>query len=526
MKTIRIIAFLFLMLSATPSFSQENGFFKRFPSEGKWLVPSCAIETDDGNFIVAINDDSFEGNGELAKLSSEGELLLTNPFNDPDHWSRAYNVFRHPQEQGTFIGLGTDIEPPFEFNHIYNGIPYFFHFDEELNLTFQTYPEWPEELRNYWLSPTSLLGKDRKVFCEYFLMNYEGGLNFRRIRTKMSLNGDFERFIEDTTDMTSNGLKAIFEFPGTKDIGIYRESQLLGDSFNSSYNTLFRVNQGLECEPINKLYRFGEDTIITSTYIDFRAIFLMATNSYSTIIPLDDSTLLFSTDADESLYRYAVDTNMFDLQHSAVMFKADTAGNIGQHCVIGSWNDTIEFIPNRSIDVTDPSNTGNRKIYHCCYSQNKTSYESPNTLTVTKFTEEFDILWRKRYSLYNTCLKACHLMATSDGGCLIVGTVTVDENHEWFALKLLPDGTVGTGEITVTDEIFFYPNPARDVLHLHYPQEMQPTQIELYDLQGRLVRTKTTGFESLSMEGLSAGQYVLKVTLENGKVYTDKVVKE
>ena len=72
----------------------------------------------------------------------------------------------------------------------------------------------------------------------------------------------------------------------------------------------------------------------------------------------------------------------------------------------------------------------------------------------------------------------------------------------------------------------FWPNPAHDQLCLQYSPDVQPTQIELYDLQGRLVRTQTTGFESLSMEGLSAGQYVLKVALENGKVYTDKVVKE
>ena len=99
-------------------------------------------------------------------------------------------------------------------------------------------------------------------------------------------------------------------------------------------------------------------------------------------------------------------------------------------------------------------------------------------------------------------------------------------HQEIFVLKLEPDGSEGTGEITVTDEMFFYPNPAKEVLHLYYPQEMQPTQIELYDLQGRLVRSQTTSLESLSMEALAAGQYVMKVTMEDGKVFTDKVVKE
>jgi hypothetical protein len=55
---------------------------------------------------------------------------------------------------------------------------------------------------------------------------------------------------------------------------------------------------------------------------------------------------------------------------------------------------------------------------------------------------------------------------------------------------------------------------------------VKPTQVELYDLQGSLVRSQTKGLESINLQGLSAGQYIMKVTLENGEVFTDKVVKE
>ncbi|MBR7023937.1 MAG: T9SS type A sorting domain-containing protein, partial [Bacteroidales bacterium] len=61
---------------------------------------------------------------------------------------------------------------------------------------------------------------------------------------------------------------------------------------------------------------------------------------------------------------------------------------------------------------------------------------------------------------------------------------------------------------------------------LHSPPDVTPKSIELYDLQGRLVRSQRNGLESLNLQGLSAGQYVMKVTLENGKVFSDKVVKE
>ena len=72
----------------------------------------------------------------------------------------------------------------------------------------------------------------------------------------------------------------------------------------------------------------------------------------------------------------------------------------------------------------------------------------------------------------------------------------------------------------------FYPNPAQDQLRLQYSPDVEPRQIELYDLQGRLVRSQGSGLELLNLQGLAPGQYVMKVTLTDGTAYSDKVVKE
>ncbi|MBQ8959032.1 MAG: T9SS type A sorting domain-containing protein [Bacteroidales bacterium] len=74
--------------------------------------------------------------------------------------------------------------------------------------------------------------------------------------------------------------------------------------------------------------------------------------------------------------------------------------------------------------------------------------------------------------------------------------------------------------------IAVYPNPVGELLHIIYLQESTPTVIKLYDLQGRLVRTQRNGLESLDMSQLPAGTYTIRVTLEDGKVFSDKVVKE
>lgn len=84
----------------------------------------------------------------------------------------------------------------------------------------------------------------------------------------------------------------------------------------------------------------------------------------------------------------------------------------------------------------------------------------------------------------------------------------------------------GTGMGEGLNVFSLFPNPARSELHLQFSPDVQPARIELYDLQGRLVCSSDNGLEILNLQGLAAGQYVMKVTLDNGKVFTDKVVKE
>jgi hypothetical protein len=99
------------------------------------------------------------------------------------------------------------------------------------------------------------------------------------------------------------------------------------------------------------------------------------------------------------------------------------------------------------------------------------------------------------------------------------GTVCFFLNHE--------------GPVNVMEEIgivvrpyTFYPNPAKNQLHMEFSPDVQPAQVELYDLQGRLVRTQNKDFGSIELGQLPAGTYTMRVILEDGKVYSDKVVKE
>jgi len=151
-------------------------------------------------------------------------------------------------------------------------------------------------------------------------------------------------------------------------------------------------------------------------------------------------------------------------------------------------------------------------------------------------TDDFEILWQRSYTVPDIYLEAHHLLPTIDDGCLVTGSVTRGCNlpysfgvrEEWFALKLNADGTVGTDEdgLVVVRPYAFYPNPAKEQLHMQFSPDVQPKQIELYDLQGRLVRSQGKAFENIDMSQLRAGTYTMRVTMEDGKAYSDKVMKE
>ena len=102
-----------------------------------------------------------------------------------------------------------------------------------------------------------------------------------------------------------------------------------------------------------------------------------------------------------------------------------------------------------------------------------------------------------------------------------------DEEVELIYFFLNHEGPVGMSEGSIEVRPYaFYPNPAKEQLHMQFSPDVKPALVELYDLQGRLVRTQGNNFESIDLSQLPVGTYTMRVTLENGEVYSDKMVKE
>jgi hypothetical protein len=85
--------------------------------------------------------------------------------------------------------------------------------------------------------------------------------------------------------------------------------------------------------------------------------------------------------------------------------------------------------------------------------------------------------------------------------------------------------TVAETSITplMADMIAVYPNPADDVLFIETAETV--TRVEIYDLNGRLVRTVAGDAREVSVRDLSAGTYVIRITTTNGTI-TQRFVKK
>ena len=159
---------------------------------------------------------------------------------------------------------------------------------------------------------------------------------------------------------------------------------------------------------------------------------------------------------------------------------------------------------------------------------------SKGYITVMKLDTGLNTLWERRcYVVQLHESFSNYRMTMLNQGVVLCANHNTAEGYEGdyrfntLLFLINDDGTIGTPEAEAFIRPYaYYPNPTQDHLYLQYSPDVKPTQVEFYDLQGRLVRSQSDGLESIDLQGLGAGQYLMKVMLEDGKVYTDKVMKE
>lgn len=71
-----------------------------------------------------------------------------------------------------------------------------------------------------------------------------------------------------------------------------------------------------------------------------------------------------------------------------------------------------------------------------------------------------------------------------------------------------------------------YPNPAKDMITISAKDTMEIKQIAIFDINGRLVQESPLSNNTIKIDKLSQGVYMLKITDSNNAVFYQKFVKE
>ena len=74
--------------------------------------------------------------------------------------------------------------------------------------------------------------------------------------------------------------------------------------------------------------------------------------------------------------------------------------------------------------------------------------------------------------------------------------------------------------------ISIFPNPVNGILKIDVKSSnIKLTEVAVSDLQGKILLTKTSGFNSIDMSKLSSGLYLVKIKTVNSSILK-KVIKE
>ncbi len=159
-------------------------------------------------------------------------------------------------------------------------------------------------------------------------------------------------------------------------------------------------------------------------------------------------------------------------------------------------------------------------------------YGKPSSLLVGKLDYDLNAKWLQYYG-GDKYYHAFNIKATSDGGCICIGTVNDTINHnnkrDIFVLKLDSNGLVSwdqTIEIPKVN-INVFPNPSNDKVNINISDfDFQDAIIEIYNVKGTKIHSIEHMSSNLEIDvvGWSPGIYLGRIIIEGKRFTTFKFV--
>ena len=109
-------------------------------------------------------------------------------------------------------------------------------------------------------------------------------------------------------------------------------------------------------------------------------------------------------------------------------------------------------------------------------------------------------------------------------------SVTITE----MAYCTIPNYPLRFGQKSLTEDVAeidgfnrqyeLYPNPADDRLVLKLADEHKCENVSVYSIDGRMLKSQNTDFENIDVSALTRGVYFVRIRLQEGSVFTEKIV--
>jgi hypothetical protein len=74
--------------------------------------------------------------------------------------------------------------------------------------------------------------------------------------------------------------------------------------------------------------------------------------------------------------------------------------------------------------------------------------------------------------------------------------------------------------------VAIYPDPTDGVLNISFSENTDCQSVEIYAIDGRLLKSQISNLETVDMSSFESGLYIIKVRLADGREFTERIVKE
>ena len=510
MKT-KLYTFLtgLLMAACITSYGQE--IVSEFTFQNGYLFSDIDItECSDGTLLTGINyysSDYAESGVLVCKTSPEGQLIDSAQF---DH---GWNLFSLNGESDNFVITGY-------FWDEANGTEYFLmtFIDADLNVTNEIstpilvgvdYDSNPFDIEELLIDPQGnfIISFWTDLVINDYWATY-GVFHLMRISPNGTIISESanDELLPPNWSNTHPGDSALTYW--SHGFGIFEEEPLCYYKLGGYIGT-----NDSHPWPLYT-YFFDEDLNLTNTIVyDY-----LAENTYydwvgsEHLVPFEKNTFKESYLMAGQIHypdeRFETSLVKYDMDHNVL-----ATARLESSSAIGYGN-PIETI------VAD-ENT----LFHA-YNSYASSYNE--IVGLARLDRDLNILWNiilpgGQYSYaYGHCMKVLQ-----NGDVALAFQTSYGYSGDRLHLFILHDTYDATPETVFPKYPFtFSPNPVRDQLSLRFDDGSEPESVELYDLAGRLVGTKPNGLESIDMNAMPSGVYVLRVTMKDGASYHEKILKE